>query len=113
MPTHLAFPIRVTSRGDLSNVAQDSDTDIGQSLRLLLSTRPGERRSAPGYGFPDQLFGTGPVTPDDVTEVIATWEDRAQIDALDVAALITARPKPAGYGAGLYGAGYYGGPRAL
>lgn len=85
MPQHLALPIRVTARG-LATVEQDSQADIVQSVRLLLHTRPGDRRSVPDYGLPDPLFGTTN-NPADVAAVITEWEDRADLDALDVTAL--------------------------
>lgn len=90
MPQHLALPIRVTHRG-LATVEQDSDADIEQSVRLLLTTSPGERRSVPDYGLPDPLFGLAP-DPADVADAIAEWEDRAIIAELDLIALTNADP---------------------
>lgn len=107
MPSHLAFPIRVAGRG-LATVDQDSDADLVQSVQLLLQTRPGERRSVPGYGLPDPLFGTAP-DDTDVAAVIAEWEERVDIDQLDVAAVIREPDVSSSYGAGLYGEGFYGG----
>lgn len=112
MATHLAFPLQVTSRG-LATVAHDSSADVEQSVRLLLNTRPGERRSVPDYGLPDPLFGQQ-VDPQDVGEVISEWEDRADVTELDISALL-ARITPGGalFGDGTYGDGIYGGHHAL
>lgn len=76
MAQHLAFPIRVTGRGVLATVEQDSEADIAQSVALLLDTRPSERRSVPDYGLPDPVFGGLDVA--EVVEVISTWEERAE-----------------------------------
>jgi phage baseplate assembly protein W len=81
VPEHLAFPIRVTSQG-LATVQQDSDADIVQSVALLLNTRPGDRRSLPDYGLPDPVFGH--LSSADVVAVVAEWEDRANLDDLDI-----------------------------
>lgn len=69
-----AFPLHIAG-GRVATVAQDSEADIAQSVALLLTTRPGERRSNPGYGLPDPVFGG--VDLDEVTDVIAEWEPRA------------------------------------
>lgn len=127
---HLAFPIRVNSNGSLATLEQDSDTEIAQSVRLLLATHPGERRSVPDYGLPDPVF-TG-VDVADIAHVIYEWEDRAptalvdellrgMTDVVDVYPAGTpltgeiqsrsaapSEPDP-GYGIAPFGAGTYGG----
>lgn len=76
----LAFPFRVSpTTGGLVTLEQGSPAEIGQSVGLLMDTRPGERRVVPGYGLPDPVFGG--VSRVDVAAVIATWEPRAN-DAL-------------------------------
>lgn len=75
MPKHLAFPIRVSAAGSLTALEQDSEQEIAQSVALLVATTPGERRSVPEYGMPDPVFGG--VSQEDVSDVIAEWEDRA------------------------------------
>lgn len=75
MPKHLAFPIRVAANGGLLALEQDSEQEIAQSVALLVSTEPGERRSVPDYGLPDPVFGG--LDQDDISDVVADWEDRA------------------------------------
>lgn len=75
MVQHLALPLRVTDSGRLAAVDQDSPTEIAQSVALLLSTAPGERRSVPEYGLVE-LLAAG-YTPDDLADAIAEWETRA------------------------------------
>lgn len=84
MPKHLAFPLRRAGRS-LATVVEDSDVDVVQSVSLLLDTRPGERRSVPDYGLPDPLFGR--LDPAQVRDVVRTWEERADVDQLDIAML--------------------------
>ncbi|MDI6911488.1 GPW/gp25 family protein [Nocardioides sp.] len=76
MPKHLALPLRVSGSGALSALEQDSDREITQSVALLLDTRPGERRSVPGYGLSDPL-GSG-VSHDVIADAVTEWEDRAE-----------------------------------
>lgn len=75
MPAHLALPIGVAPNGALTNLPQDSPAEIAQSVALLISTRPGERRSVPDYGVEDPLGGG--VDAVDLAETIAEWEERA------------------------------------
>lgn len=76
MPTHLSLPIVVNANGRLSTVVQGSPQEIAQSLALLVSTVPGERRSVPDYGVPDPVFGG--VDVDEISAAAAEWEDRAE-----------------------------------
>lgn len=72
----LALPLRVNpASGSMVTLTQDSEAEVAQSLALLLSTRPGERRSVPDYGIPDPVFGG--VRPQDVVAAAQEWEERA------------------------------------
>lgn len=74
MATTLRLPLQVAG-GALRTLEQDSLREIGQSVALLLATRPGERRSVPDYGTPDPLFdGFNPAA---AVAAIAEWEPRA------------------------------------
>lgn len=75
MPEHLAFPIRVGANGRLLTNEQDGEQDVADSLALLVSTEPGERRSVPDYGLADPVFGG--LSPEEVVDVAAEWEERA------------------------------------
>lgn len=78
----LALPLTVTVGGAMSTITQDHPAEIAQSVALLLDTRPGERRTLPDYGLPDQLFAGG-LDEALVAEVIAEWEPRADADIVD------------------------------
>ena len=105
MAAHLAFPIKLAGNGALATVEQDSDADIVQSVQLLLRTRPGERRSVPGYGLADPVFAG--LTETEVLDVVDVWEERADTELLEIANL--ARSTGTGFGEGDFGDGYYGG----
>lgn len=79
---HLALPLRLAPDGHLVALDQDSPEEIAQSVALLVATRPGERRSVPGYGVPDPL-GSG-FDPDVADEAIEEWEDRADPADIDI-----------------------------
>lgn len=79
---HLALPVTVAADGALMSLTQDSPAEVAQSVGLLLATRPGERRSVPGYGLPDPLFAG--VDLDEVAAVIEEWEDRADPATVDL-----------------------------
>lgn len=76
MALTLTLPLGVASNGSLGTLVQGSPEELAQSIGLLVSTRPGERRAEPGYGLVDPI-GTG-LRPDVVTAAIADWEDRAR-----------------------------------
>lgn len=84
MARRLALPLQLATSGTFVTVAQDSPADISQSVGLLLATRPGERRSVPGYGLPDPLFSG--LDPDLVAAVIEEWEDRADPAGIELVA---------------------------
>jgi phage baseplate assembly protein W len=82
-PTHLRFPLMVSSTGRLAAVQVDSVDDVGQSLALLAATRPGERLSVPAYGTPPFLFTDEPPV-EALREAAAMWEPRAAGYSVDV-----------------------------
>ena len=85
MPQHLALPLRLASDGRFAALDQDTPEEVAQSVALLLATRPGERRSVPGFGMVDPL-GAG-LDPSAVADAIEEWEDRADpadVDLSDV-----------------------------
>lgn len=74
MAATLRLPLQIAGSG-LRTLEQDTTREIGQSVALLLATRPGERRSVPDYGTPDPLFGG--FNPAAAAAAVAIWEDRA------------------------------------
>lgn len=75
MVLRLALPLQLTPGAGLASLTQDSPAEVAQSVALLLATRPGDRRSVPGYGLADPVFVGLDVG--EVVTTIATWEDRA------------------------------------
>jgi len=75
----LAWPVTLTARGRLEVVAQDSDEDITQCLRAILSTRLDDRVDVPEMGVPDLTFGESPIDTDAVREVLDRHEPRAAV----------------------------------
>ena len=77
----IMLPLALTITGRMATVEQGSAAELGQSVGLLLDTRPGERRSVPGYGLPDQrgsLSESGARDiQDDIDDAIGAWEPRA------------------------------------
>jgi phage baseplate assembly protein W len=57
MPTEIAVPFRLASDGTIA-VETNPDRQIGQHVRALVGTQPGERVMLPEYGVPvsDLLF---------------------------------------------------------
>lgn len=84
MPLRLSLPLQVAADGALGAVEQDSPAEIAQSVALLLTTRPGERRSVPDYGSEDPLFSG--ISTEDVAAAIETWEDRADPATVEIVA---------------------------
>jgi phage baseplate assembly protein W len=82
MAQHLALPLAVTSRGSLAALEQDSPAEVAQSVALLLSTEPGERRSVPDYGY-ESPIGQG-IDVDEIASVIEEWEPRADPARVEV-----------------------------
>lgn len=75
MPLRLALPLQLNADGTLATLEQGSPAEIAQSVALLLSTRPGERRSVEDYGTEDPLFSG--LSIEDVNAAVETWEERA------------------------------------
>lgn len=87
MARTLRLPLQVGASGAMQTLEHGSPGEVAQSVALLLATRPGERRSVPGYGLADQL-GAG-VNPTALLAVVAEWEPRAA--PADVEALTAGR----------------------
>lgn len=95
-PVTLALPLTVTG-GVVASIAQGSPVEIAQSVALLIDTRPGERRSVPGYGCED-LLGRLEFDPEVIAAAVLSWEPRADPADLSIAATtdgtytVTVRP---------------------
>lgn len=82
MSARLALPLRM-SNGRLATVEHDSLAATAQAVALLLDTRPGERRSVPAYGMPDQLF-TG-LDAEQVRAAVQQWHPQTDPVAIELA----------------------------
>lgn len=87
----IAFPPRIDAQGRLAWSA--GEDNIAQSLRVLLSTGPGERvnRHAWGAGLGRFLFqpntlDTHTLIARTISDAIARWEPRVRLESVEVAA---------------------------
>jgi phage baseplate assembly protein W len=83
----IAFPMRVSATGGIALVSRDEE--IGESMRLILGTSPGERPMRPEFGCPihDHVFSPADATTTgliafEVRNALVRWEPR--IDVLEV-----------------------------
>lgn len=76
MPTTLTMPVTLTPAGGLATLEQGSRAELGQSVSVLLTTTPGERRCEPAYGTPAMLLTR--YTPTIALSAIRTHEPRAE-----------------------------------
>lgn len=87
--TGLAFPMQVNSKGEIALVS--GPTDIDQSIRIILGTRPGERVMRPTFGCKahDLLFEirdatTASLLKKFVIDALNFWEPRIQVLMVEV-----------------------------
>jgi phage baseplate assembly protein W len=90
MPIEMSHPFRISANGGVS-ATPNPDVQIGQRVKALLATQPGERRVNYAFGVPtnSMLFEnkstlTGGVLAQQVRETLATFEPGVAIDQLDV-----------------------------
>ncbi|HEX8969263.1 MAG TPA: GPW/gp25 family protein [Chloroflexota bacterium] len=79
-----SFPLRVNARGGIA--LSHGDQDVGESIRIILSTPIGERRMRPrfGCGVHDLTFATNdPATHGliryHVVQALTLWEPRIEL----------------------------------
>ena len=85
----LSFPLRTNARGQIS--LSSGSEDIEQSIRIILSTRPGERVMRPNFGcgaheliFEPRDAATMSLLQEYVLEALRMWEPRIQVLGVDV-----------------------------
>ena len=95
------FPVRVDLRRpyELSSVSGARggialaryDTDIEQAIRIIVSTRPGERRMRPTFGCQIHELVFAPLNATTfgymrryVEEALALWEPRIEVASIDI-----------------------------
>jgi len=85
----LNFPVTMNARGEVLLVT--SSTDIEQSIRIILGTRPGERVMRPTFGcrahelmFDSRSATTISLLQEYVYDALRMWEPRIEITSVDV-----------------------------
>ncbi len=80
----LSFPLRVDARGQIALVS--GNEDIEQSIRIILSTRPGERVMRPTFGcraqellFEPRSAATASLLQEYVYQALRIWEPRIEV----------------------------------
>jgi phage baseplate assembly protein W len=87
----MAFPPRVDADGRIAWSA--GEPNVHESIRLILSTEPGERLRLPAFGaglrrflFEPNTLATHTLIRQAITESLKRWEPRIQLESVDVAA---------------------------
>lgn len=90
----VAFPLQVNSRGELALV--HGETDIEQSIRIILGTAPGERVMRPEFGCRIHELVFAPHNPATeglikyyVEQALGWWEPRIEVDEVGVSSDLT------------------------
>lgn len=85
----LSFPLRTDARGQIALVT--GIEDIEQSIRIILSTRQGERVMRPTFGcqanellFEPRSAATASLLQEYVHEALRMWEPRIEVIHIDV-----------------------------
>jgi len=85
----ISWPLRVDQRGGIA--ISSGVEDIDRSIRMVLSTAPGERLMRPDFGCRiwEQLFepvnaGTLGLMEEAVREAVSRWEPRAELEQVVV-----------------------------
>jgi phage baseplate assembly protein W len=84
-----AFPIRTDTNGGIALVSRERE--IAEAIRLIVSTTPGERPMRPDFGCRIHEFVFAPADAmtaaaisDEVTRAVTSWEQRVDVEAVDV-----------------------------
>ncbi|MFS8979353.1 GPW/gp25 family protein [Cupriavidus necator] len=87
----MSFPLRVGADGRF--VWSDGETNIRESVALILKTEPGERVGVPEFGaglsrflFEPNNAATHALVQDAAERALARWEPRIQVESLDMVA---------------------------
>jgi phage baseplate assembly protein W len=85
----LSFPLRTNPRGEISLVS--GSEDIEQAIRIILSTRPGERVMRPTFGCraSELLFEPSSATTTSllqgyILDALRMWEPRIEVTRVNV-----------------------------
>lgn len=87
--TGLNFPLRTNARGQISLVS--GAEDIEQAIRIILSTRPGERVMRPTFGcrahellFEPIAAATSSRFQEYINEALRMWEPRIEVTSINI-----------------------------
>jgi hypothetical protein len=85
----LGFPMRLDATGSIELVSHNRE--IEESIRLILSTIPGERPMRPEYGCGIHNYVFASIDPDtagrmagEVRSALVRWEPRIDVEGVDV-----------------------------
>lgn len=79
----LKLPLEIGPQGRMLSLTPGGPADIGQSVGLLVATRPGERRTVPDYGLEDATFSYVGLREEQIRDAVDEWEPRAEITDFD------------------------------
>jgi len=87
----MAFPPRVAPDGRMAWSV--GETNVHESIRIILSTEPGERLRLPAFGaglrrflFEPNTLATHTLIKQAIGEALKRWEPRIQLESVEVAA---------------------------
>ena len=87
----ISFPPRIGADGRV--VWSEGETNVRESIRVILMTEQPERLRAPGFGgslgrflFEPNTVTTRRLIQDRITKELAQWEPRIQVQSVDVQA---------------------------
>lgn len=87
----MAFPPRVDPDGRMAWSV--GETNVHESIRIILSTEPGERLRLPAFGaglrsflFEPNTLATHTLIKQAIGEALKRWEPRIQLESVEVAA---------------------------
>jgi len=87
----MAFPPSLNTENRLA--WSEGADNIRQSIRIILSTDPGERLMMPGFGaglkqflFEPNIVSTHRQIEEKISKSLEIWEPRVKLDAIDVLA---------------------------
>lgn len=87
----MAFPPRVGPDGRMAWSV--GETNVHESIRVILSTEPGERLRLPAFGaglrrflFEPNTLATHTLIKQAIGEALKRWEPRIQLESVEVAA---------------------------
>lgn len=82
-PHHIAFPLRLTSSGQLATFAQKSRDRVEQDVLTVARTEQGTRTGRDDFGVPDTTFTSGQ-DPADLERLLEEQVEDALVEVSEV-----------------------------